>query len=182
MSLVTPILAAPQLDTTTWIAYALAVLAIGYIMLRSRAVKKDPLQRGTASSSLAQQRSVERQMQTLLVELSEMARSIGAGLDTRAAKLQALLDEADGRIAEVKSLLNNRPTSSAAVTTDRQPVTEHEAVAAESESDQRHAQVYAMADQGRNPHEIAAALGRQRGEIELILALRPVAEVSTTDR
>jgi hypothetical protein len=32
--------------------------------------------------------------------------------------------------------------------------------------------VYALADQGRSPREIAAQLGRPDGEIELILGLR----------
>jgi hypothetical protein len=33
--------------------------------------------------------------------------------------------------------------------------------------------VYALADEGRPPREIAARLNRPSGEIELILALRP---------
>jgi hypothetical protein len=33
--------------------------------------------------------------------------------------------------------------------------------------------VYALADQGQSAYDIANQLGRPRGEIELILALRP---------
>ena len=39
--------------------------------------------------------------------------------------------------------------------------------------DPRHAQIYALADQGHGPRDIARELGRPTGEIELILALRP---------
>ena len=42
-------------------------------------------------------------------------------------------------------------------------------------TDPRHAEVYALADEGRSPAEIAARLDRPNGEIELILALRPKA-------
>jgi hypothetical protein len=38
--------------------------------------------------------------------------------------------------------------------------------------DPRHAEIYALADQGRSPRDIATHLGRPSGEIELILALR----------
>jgi DNA-binding NarL/FixJ family response regulator len=41
------------------------------------------------------------------------------------------------------------------------------------ELDPRHAEVYALADQGQSAYDIANQLGRPRGEIELILALRP---------
>ena len=103
-------------DGTTWIAISVGILAIAYVMLRPRLTKKDPLEHRPISSSLAQQRSVERQMSNLLVELSEMSRTIRASLDTR---------------------------------------------------------VYALMDQGQSISEIAAQLDRPRGEIELILALRP---------
>ncbi len=42
----------------------------------------------------------------------------------------------------------------------------------EPQIDPRHAEIYAWADQGRTPREIASQLGRPSGEIELILALR----------
>jgi hypothetical protein len=38
--------------------------------------------------------------------------------------------------------------------------------------DSRYAEIYALADQGRSPRDIATHLGRPSGEIELILALR----------
>lgn len=144
---------------TKWAVIALAMLTIVYAVIRPWFRRKDPLDRPPAFSSLAQQRSVERQMQNVLVDLSEMARQITAQLDTRAAKLEALIREADEKIAAMKS-----PPSA--------PPPRAEPAAPELPGDPRHAQVYALADQGRSSNEIAQQLHRPSGEIELILALR----------
>ncbi len=134
-------------------------------MIRPWFRKKDPLSKPPAFASLAQQRSVERQMQNVLVELSDMARQITAQLDTRAAKLESLIREAEEKIAVMKSLQSPPglapPGFGPTVDSPQTPP-----------SDPRHAQVYALADQGRSSMEIAQQLNRPSGEIELILALR----------
>jgi hypothetical protein len=169
-----------KLDAQTWAALIVAALATAYLMLRSKAKsRKDPLSRQPSAPSLAQQRVVERQMSNLLVELSEMARAVSAGLDTRAAKLQVLIDEADRRIAELKALGGESlpqatpqlPTPTMRIVSDATP--EPAASTTNASTDPRHEQVYQLADLGKSAHEIAVMLGRPRGEIELILALRP---------
>lgn len=152
-----------------WVLLGLGVVALIYIVvLRPMMRRKDPLERPPAFASLSQQRAVERQMQNLLVELSEMARQISAQLDTRAAKLELLIREADQKIAALgdagRSIgeQGSRLDAPAAAGT----------VAEVEEPDPRHADVYALADQGQNAGDIAAQLGRPRGEVELILALR----------
>ena len=70
---------ANRFDSTTWIALVIGCAATMYVMYRARRPKKrDPLANHAASSSLAQQRAVERQMSNLLLELSEMARTVNA--------------------------------------------------------------------------------------------------------
>ncbi len=145
--------------TSFWAAICLATLTIIYIVIRPIIRKKDPLKRSSAFTSLAQQRSVERQMQNVLVELSDMARQISSQLDTRAAKLEALIKDADEKISQLKSASLQTPV----------PVPPP---AIELPPDPRHADVYALADQGRAPPDIARQLNRPSGEIELILALR----------
>ena len=158
---------------TEYIAPGIAVLAVAFVYYRSRMkTKTDPLTRPPAFNSLAQQRSVERQMQNLLVELSEMARQVTAGLDTRAAKLDALIREADEKIARLASLqqaATNQPSPTAAEPLAPQPAPPPCAY----EPDPRHVEIYTMADQGQTPSQIASRLSRPNGEIELILALRP---------
>jgi hypothetical protein len=159
----------PTMDPTTrWLALGAAVLTIAYAVFRPMMRKKDPLARREAPGSLAGQRAVERDMSNLLVELSAMARQITAQIDTRSAKLELLIREADEKIAELRAATPSRaasPFSLAARTS--QPSEELDAPVNPS-----HAEVYALADQGRSPREIAAQLGRPDGEIELILGLR----------
>jgi Family of unknown function (DUF6115) len=146
---------------TRWAVIALAMLTVLYAVIRPLIRRKDPLDKPPAFASLARQRSVERQMQNVLVELSEMARQITAQIDTRAAKLEALIREADEKIAAMKST----PSPADPAPTPPDP-------ASASAIEPRHAQVYALADQGRSSTEIAQQLHRPSGEIELILALR----------
>lgn len=157
----------PNLDPQTrWLLIVAVVLTVVYVVMRPRHGKKDPLNRSTAASTLSAQRAVEREMNTLLVELSEMARQITAQLDTRAAKLEMLIKQADERLARAQSL----PT---AVQPAERPPSSHNAdVPAPPPVDARHVEVYVLADQGRTAVEIAHRLSRPAGEIELILALR----------
>lgn len=161
-------------DQQGWVALVIAMMAIGYLLFRPRFKKKDPLEK-PAFGSLAAQRSVERQMQNLLVELSEMARQMNAQVDTRATKLQELIKQADERIAALKNLEGEPPepkvfTPPAEPAPPAPPVEATSPVAA---LDPRHVEIYSLADQGQGAKEIATRLGRPSGEVELILALRP---------
>jgi hypothetical protein len=163
-----------------WILIALAVATLFYAVVRPAMKKnKDPLAKTPSMSSLSQQRNVERQMQNLLVELSEMTRQISAQLDTRSQKLQMLIADADERIAELKKLANLPPAAA--------PAEPWAMIASSSVSsvssvprnipipdpvDEQHRPIYALSDQGKSAGDIARELSRPRGEVELILALR----------
>jgi hypothetical protein len=142
------------------------VLTILWAVIRPMFRKKDPLQRPPAYASLSRQRAVERDMQHVLVELSEMARQISGQLDTRAAKLEALIKEADEKIAVLKCAAPASPQ------THMSPSLESDSQSVPPISNPRHDEVYALADAGRSPREISEDLNRPSGEIELILALR----------
>jgi len=163
-----------ELDQSTkWFFIVMAIITMVYAAMRPLLRKKDPLAKPPAYASLAQQRSVDRQMQNVLVELSEMSRQITAQLDTRAAKLEALIREADQKIAEMKSQSAAPPPEPPGA---QQLPAAASSFQAESNSqpmiDPRHSLVYALADQGRSFKDIAQELNRPSGEIELILALR----------
>jgi len=168
-----------ELDPATkWFVIAVAILTIIYAAIRPFLRKKDPLAKPPAFGSLAQQRSVERQMQSVLLEMSDMARQITAQLDTRSAKLEALIREADEKIATMKSQPAPPPQNQPRPALQNQPPPPPSGSPFMAEStdqpmiDPRHALVYALADQGRSPKDIAQELNRPSGEIELILALR----------
>jgi hypothetical protein len=145
----------PQL----WAFVVVAMLTILYaVFVRPKMKeKKDPLSRPLG---LSRQRDVEKQMETLLVELSEMARQITGQIDTRSAKLEALIAEADEKIAALRA--SPGPAGPAAVGRDVPSAAE----------DRRHAAIYELADAGLSAGQIAQRLSRPNGEVELILALR----------
>jgi hypothetical protein len=157
----------PADNSTTWLLVGLAMLTIMYVIIRPMMRRRrDPLEGGSSSPfrlSPSQQRQVEQQMSSLLVELAEMARQVSSQLDTRSQKLEVLIQQADERIEALgragQAPATGRPTLRLAAT-DEGP-------------DPRHTQVYDLADQGLNSRQIADRLGRASGEVELILALRP---------
>jgi hypothetical protein len=152
-------------DSTQWLVLVVGVLATVYLVMRGRLKKrKDPLER--PSMSLSQQRQIERDMNGLMVEMLDTARQMTAQLDTRAARLEVLMKEADARLAALQTATG----SSSPLAASPLPVVPP---SPETPPDPRHAEIYLMADQGRSPQEIARKLNRPNGEVELILALRP---------
>jgi hypothetical protein len=180
-------------ESTQWVVLAAGVVATLYVIMRSKSRSKrvDPLARQSADIGLAQQRQVERDISQLMVEMLETARQMTAQLDPRAAKLELLIRQADERLAAIKSTAANgsaAPNPGSATRPDEEPQPGEfapdgtSAMAApapetapepvETPPDPRHAEIYALADQGRSPYEIARSLDRPNGEVELILALR----------
>jgi uncharacterized membrane-anchored protein YhcB (DUF1043 family) len=163
-------------DPTTWIVLTVGLALLAWLTFRSR--RRDPMDKAPVFSSLSQQRSVERQMQNLLVELDKMARDMNAQLDTRAAKLEALIDDADRRIAELRRVAASagriatgvEPADAPTMRLARDDASEPNIEPADV--DPRHARIYQLADEGLSAREIAQHLERPSGEVELILALR----------
>jgi hypothetical protein len=167
---------------TSWVAIGIGVLTVVYIaFIRpfKRDKKKDPLSRAAPEPGLARQRGVERDVSNLLVELSEMTRQMTAQIDTRAAKLEALIREADEKISMLRSLgsgcgIGGEPHGILveAKLLEADAVRMRTVVDPVPAADPRHAEVYDLADEGQSAQEIARQTGRPSGEVELILALR----------
>jgi hypothetical protein len=161
-----------------WLAVAAIATIVIYVLMRPRS-KKEPLL--PPRFPLARQREVEEQMNSLLVELSQMARQITSQLDTRAMKLQMLIKDADERLAALQATKDPVNISSPATSDIHASEAEAEALQTPMRQaaspivsvDPRHQEVYTMADEGRSPNEIAKMVQRPAGEVELILALRP---------
>jgi len=184
-------------NTTSYLLIAMSAGFILYVAIRPMFTrKKDPLSDAPFRMSLSQNKSIEREMQTLIVELHEMSRKMGAQIETRAARLEQLIADADQRLGLLKKLgqLDDtdlpplRPAVTAADDRPRmrlvrsdEPAVEQQPAAPASPGefsnvempDDRHRPVYELADAGLSPAAIAQRLARPAGEIELILALRP---------
>jgi hypothetical protein len=137
---------------------------------------------------LRDQHRLHQSMDELLVQLEEASRRIGAQIDTKFAKLEAVIRDADDRIARLErasGLLKDRRST---------PIEATEAVAGAAEDredlavqtpspamerpgspdriDPRLQRVYELVDEGATPIKAAEALGMPLGEVELILNLR----------
>jgi hypothetical protein len=118
-------------------------------------------------------------MNSLLVDLSEMARQVSAQLDNRARKLQILMEEADKKIERLsilagKTVQHEEPAAQLRITpAEPDPPAAPADLPPSPAITQRHGEIYLLADEGKTPMQIATLLNRPRGEIELILALRP---------
>jgi len=174
-----------------WAVIALGVLTLLYVAVirpMRKGRRKDPLetmsQPARQATTLAQQRAIERDMAAVLVEYEEMIRRMTAQLDTRATKLQLLIEEADARLLQLKEASGGvrGPGEGQAGLTNEATVSEPQHASgppangeAASDSDDAsgaYAEVYHLADRGQSPRQIAQELNRPDGEIELILALR----------
>lgn len=115
------------------------------------------------TSDLDKKEKLRRDLECLIGELQDLSRKISAEIDTRFAKLEASLRDADRRIAVLNRL-------------SRDPDAVADPTAIDStEIDARYGIVYELADAGFSCVEIAKDLGKTPGEIELILNLRRTA-------
>src|SRR5687768_14986467 len=92
-------------DPSLWAAVGVGALAVLYVaVVRPALRRRDPTDGAGPRAGLARQRAVERDMSALLVEYEEMIRQMTAGVDTRAARLEALIREADERLAALRAV------------------------------------------------------------------------------
>lgn len=120
-------------------------------------------------------------LETLMKDVRELTRLCAQQLDSRAERIEKLLEQADERIGRLESssgprrespLVETKPAvpSRAARPASRLDISGRSPT--ESPQDPLARQVYELADQGRSPVEIAGSLEEHVGKVELILALR----------
>lgn len=108
----------------------------------------------------SQQLRMRQNIESLLVELQELSRKISAEIDTRFARLETVIRDADRRIATLHRL-------------ERQFADKYgEKKNPASDNGNLHTVVYELTDAGLSPKEVARDLGKTVGEVELILNLR----------
>ncbi|MFI4883527.1 MAG: hypothetical protein ACIAQU_13180 [Phycisphaerales bacterium JB064] len=169
-----------------WVLLAAGMVIIIWVLLRLQWKRQ---RRTFDQSPVAEMRQtlIDRQAEgERAAEVAEMVRDLAARLETRAARLEALIDQADERIEKLEARVaanglsenmsaarpatpqasNGQPTDP----WDDQP--QPAAPARGDASDPLHQEVYDLADNGHTPLAIARRLDQQVGTIELILALR----------
>ena len=175
------------------IAIIVAFGAILFLILhwRRKAVTQQnhPARPAIPSANPLSVREVTSEVQALLGDLEETSRRLAAQLDNRYTRLEQLLAEADERIRRLETLTSPGPGGGAPEPAAPAPAEapiqsavgdaqrtlsrlRQERGAPPATADPAYAPIYALSDGGKSPREIAQELGRQPGEVELILALR----------
>ena len=110
------------------------------------------------------------QLDTHMVELLDTAKNLNAALDNKAARLEALILEADERIAVMHggAMLDDQRVIENNDRRENEPPTADQLAAV----DPIVADIYRLADDGYSSVEIAQRLDETIGKVELILALR----------
>lgn len=174
-------------QTASWVLIAAAIVLLTWVMMRLQWRRQ---RRSPDEEPVAQMRETlgERQAESeRAAEVGEIVRDMAARLETRAARLEALLDQADERIEKLEARLAAGAVSQSVTASDRpsqpmqisqsepsDPWAEPQGAPTVSANgrDPLHQEVYELADGGQTPLDIARRLDQQVGTIELILALR----------
>jgi len=111
----------------------------------------------------------------------ETAQRLMAQLDNKAERLEQLIEDADERLARLESQFDGCARDSrgehviepkGAPADEKSASANTDAVKMREPADPLARSIYQLADDGRNPVEIAQQLDEQIGKVELILALR----------
>ncbi|MCP4251637.1 MAG: hypothetical protein GY778_31760 [bacterium] len=127
---------------------------------------------------LRDEHAVVSDMEEVMARLEQVAREVQARIDTRFAKLESVIRDADQRIDRLERLIRRAdgdPEVDITIDDTETAAPAPSPASAPSTDDAQHAAVYDLADAGQSPVEIAEQTGQSTGEIELILALRRAA-------
>lgn len=182
----TPTLAERTLLSDLLLAGGLAMLAAWLLInLRKRRQNSTPpLTTVERVERVRQQRGLRGDLEELMVEIEQLAKRLGAQLDAKAIQLENLIQRAEDRIDQLNRATGvgdrNTPPGRGDAADDPpppllqspRPPKHHSQPLETQDDDPLPRRVYALADQGLAPLEIAGQLNEHVGKIELILALR----------
>ena len=178
--------------TSAQLALLVSGVAIVFVLRRWRQktvkrVSTGPAEEHASPSALSV-REVTSEVHALLADLEETSRRLAAQLDNRFTRLEVLLAEADEKIKKLESLTGQTPAARPEIAKGKAEMGEERALLSDAQRtlarlreergappaahDPAYQPIYTLADGGKSSREIAQELGRQPGEIELILALR----------
>ncbi|MHC4236129.1 MAG: hypothetical protein ACYSUQ_13520 [Planctomycetota bacterium] len=160
----------------------LAVTALMMISTRRRLREARNSPKAYAREQIARLRdeqAVVQDVEEVMLQLEQLSRQIQARIDTRFAKLEAVIRDADGRIDRLERLLRQAegdPSLDVTVDNASQEVSDQSG----TDDDPRRRLIYELADAGRTPVQIAEEAGQNIGEVELILALRKTSPAASS--
>lgn len=167
---------------SSW-AYLFAVIVGTVVLLvftrrKSRQAPVSPRARARERrGEFERRRSLDDDLRETMIELENLARQVNAQIETKYHKLEAVIRDADDRLARLEHVLSGgraqrEGASSLDITVDDVPKADTSSPAAAKDRHADHRRVYELADAGRSPMEIARCLDLSAGEVDLILAVR----------
>jgi len=126
----------------------------------------------TQYAKTEKENKLRRDAEQVIIELDQLARQVHGRLDTRFAKLEAVIRDADERIDRLSRLVRKVDGGLGVdVTVDDQAAADPASTDAKN-AENRYDAVYRLADGGLAAIDIAREVGTTTGEVELILSLR----------
>lgn len=119
--------------------------------------------------------TAQSQSRELAADMKELTDRLSSQLDVKAARVEALLAQADARIIELKYLASTASHAADAPVARIGAAEPVRSLRLENPVDPIHQKVYDLADAGMNSVDIARAIGQPTGHVELILNLRSTA-------
>lgn len=159
------------------------ILMIGGVLLMS-AILLGRLKRGRRNRSKSMPTPREQinairsraesrtQIEAYKVEAHEFTRQLAAILDTKAARLEQLIADADDRLARLGVASQTTPPPVPPPSPAVLPVGGPRMPSVDPPTPDEHERIYRLADAGMDSVEIARQTGKPTGQVELILALR----------
>lgn len=177
-----PTLLASTLTQIALLLIFVAMLTVIMILTRNR-VRNSMRSSGPGVreqyARMNEKRQALRDTEDVMIELDRVARQVHGQLDTRFAKLETVIRDADARIEKLERLMRkaaDRPTLDITLDEARPDELEPPPVMESGP----HADVYRLADAGMDRVQIAEETGKTTGEVELILALRKAKPAAST--
>lgn len=173
----------------------LGLLVICALLMRRTIANRRRLAATTGMSGAERLRSLQHQavkgrdpVDAVMADAEELVRHLAGILDNKAARLEALIEQADAATARLNTHLNNAAATTTATSTkpaatsptppkasSRPPIQSATSVARSrpiSSGPELTLRVYELADAGHHAADIAREVDRPLGQIELMLALR----------
>lgn len=114
----------------------------------------------------------------LLADMRELADRLATELDTKSAKLESLLQDADRKARSLEQQRARQETAEQVHAAELKPLAREQPAGhtprptQSSRPEPMHAAIHSLSDQGLTPVQIAERTGVPTGQVELILALR----------
>lgn len=161
-------------------AIIIVFILMGRLRRGHRASSPDPRSNKEQIAEIRARAGDRSRIEAFKVDAQDFTRQMAALLDTKAERLEALIADADDRLARLERAAgdhrNGAPSRPQARPQDRPGHADANGPASRtpngSADDPLHEQIYRLSDDGLDPVQIAKQTGQPTGQIELILALR----------